>query len=124
MNVLLRALVGYGGLVTGLLIMSRTAHWISAIYQAVASGRGSSTRTALGLTAVLLLHSGPWLLVAAAIFAYAILPSPHHAEWIWFFSGVLAAPLVNAAILFRFLRLRRKRRSAAKPSEGRPGERE
>ena len=115
MDVLLRALLAYGGLVIGLLVMARTAYWFSAVGQAVASGRGSSGRTALGLMAVLLLHSGPWFIVGTAIFAYVVLSSLHRSDWVWFFSGVLAAPLINAAILFRVWQATRKRRSAVKP---------
>jgi len=63
MDVLLRIVLAYGGVLIGLLVLGRVAGWISSVDQAIRSGRGSAGRTALGLAAVLLLHSGPWFVV-------------------------------------------------------------
>jgi len=115
MDVLLRIVLAYGGVLIGLLVLGRVAGWISSVDQAIRSGRGSAGLTALGLAAVLLLHSGPWFVVVVGGFAYVILSSPHRPEWAWLFGGMLLAPVINAVVMLRFVKLRRKRLSSPQP---------
>jgi biotin transporter BioY len=90
-------LAGFGGFFLGMLLASRVIGWLQAIIEArkathVNADAGTATHITLPLAAVL--HSGPWLLGGTMWWAYFVLAKPHSAEWVWFFSGIVVAPLV------------------------------
>ncbi|MEI8297379.1 MAG: hypothetical protein WCH32_05065 [Pseudomonadota bacterium] len=58
-----------------------------------------------------LTHPVPWLLLAGVIFGVPpALASAARAEWGWFLAGILAAPSVNASLVYMALRRARARR--------------
>jgi len=92
-------LAGIGGFFLGMLLTSRVIGWLQAIVEARKAANANAdadtvrpSRISLPLAAVL--HSGPWLLGGTMWWAYFVLTKPHAAEWVWFFSGIAAAPLV------------------------------
>jgi len=115
-DLLLHIFLAMLGTMFGMILLSRVLRWIHSIVQAVKSGRGSSGRTALGLTATVLLNSGPWLLVAMGLFAGYVLSSPIQSAWGWWFFGGIAigAPAATAAVVLLFYKRLRARRSQAK----------
>lgn len=103
----LRIFAVMGGLFVGLQVWSRTVRWAHSVWLAVKS-RGNSSNVSLGLPVVLFLHSGPWLLAAFVAFTVYILSTPHQPEWVWFFGGALATPLLIALNVLWYFRRKRK----------------
>ena len=93
------------GLFFGLLVWNRAARWAISIYQAF---KGKDAQSTAGLASLALLHSGPWLLAAAALFSYYVLSNPHSPMWHWFFGGALGAPVVIAVLVATVLQKQRK----------------
>jgi hypothetical protein len=91
---------GIGGFAIGTLLASRVVGWVVAISEARRSAKTAGA-SSTPLATVLLLHSGPWLLVATLVGGFLALTKSDAEGWIWFFSGVVVAPLVliPAAIL-------------------------
>lgn len=100
MDVVPLVLAGVGGIFLGMLLTARVLSWLQAIVEARKAGaEDSSSRTPL--IAVVLLHSGPWLLAITFFGAYYAVTRNDGEGWIWFFSGVVVAPLalIPTAIL-------------------------
>jgi len=112
----LRILAVMGGLFVGLQVWSRTVRWLHSVWLAVKSRRGDGSNISLGLPLVLFLHSGPWLLAAFVAFTIYIFSTPHQPEWVWFFGGALATPLLIALnVLWYFQRKRKAALRRAQP---------
>jgi len=94
MDVVPFVLAGVGGIFLGMLVTARVLSWIQAMVEArkAAVSKESSSRTAL--VVVVLLHSGPWLLGITFFGAYYALTRNDGEGWVWFFSGIVVAPLV------------------------------
>jgi len=75
----LAALIGFN---MGLLIWSSTIRWIYSIWQVAKQRSDTDQAELVPWVSVLLLHSGPWLVVAAAAFVYYILSKPHEPWWV------------------------------------------
>jgi len=104
-------LAGLGGIILGMLLTSRVIGWLQAIAGA-RSATGGDTSSA-PMVVVVLLHSGPWLLVATLVGGFLAFTKSDAEGWTWFFSGVVIAPLVliPAAIVI-------SRRNAKSKQEG------
>jgi MFS family permease len=97
------------GVLAGMLLFSMVGRWIVALVAAVKAYRvdGKKGSGLSGPIATGLLHSGPWALAIAAYLSYYVLSQPHAAWWVWFFSGVGAAPVF---VVLAFLGAARRRR--------------
>jgi len=110
------------GLFLGTLLISRVGSWVEAIVTTVQNARRDATnkdaqRTLVWpLAAVAILHSGPWLLGVTVYWAYYVLTAPHAPEWLWFFGGVAAAPVVWTPVLI-FMHRRGRRLEAERKTE-------
>jgi phosphotransferase system glucose/maltose/N-acetylglucosamine-specific IIC component len=93
---LANAVPAFFGFYMGLLVWTSTIRWIYSIWQVATERSAAGQGKFLPGASVLLLHSGPWLLIAAAAFAYYILSRPHEPWWFWFFVGSLFAPVLSA----------------------------
>ena len=83
-------LAGLGGIVLGMLLTSRLIGWVQAIVEA----RRTTGGTSAPMIMVVLLHSGPWLLLATLVGGFFALSRSDAEGWTWFLSGVVIAPLV------------------------------
>jgi cobalamin synthase len=90
------------GFFAGTFLFARVGRWIEAMAVA-ARGPVDEASTKSKVAAAALLHSGPWLVVAMAYFAYYVLAHRHAPAWVWFFVGVVAAAR-SAAYVDRVLR--------------------
>jgi hypothetical protein len=93
---LANTLAAFMGFYIGLLVWTSTVRWIYSIWQVVTERSDAGPSKVIPGASVLLLHSGPWLLFAAGLFAYYILSKPHEPWWFWFFVGSLFAPALAA----------------------------
>jgi len=103
------ALVAFGAFLGGLLVVARVMSWVASIALYVKPAASANTRKGSPITiAPLLLHSGPWFLVAAAIAVWYAASSPR-AAYLWaVVSGLsLAAAFVGAAVALVYWRQRR-----------------
>jgi len=63
-----------------------------------------------------IVHPVPWLLLLAVVVGVpALIASPARAEWLWFLTGVLAAPTVNGILVYRAVQRVRARRGRDRP---------
>ena len=83
-------LAGFGGVILGSLLTSRVIGWL----QAIAEARGALASPNPSVVAAAVLHSGPWLLVATLAGGFFALTESGAEGWLWFFSGVVVAPLL------------------------------
>jgi len=102
-----------GGCFFGILLLTRVLRWIQAIQLAL-KPRSEAAHSAIAFPLVLLLHSGPYILIIAVAATYHILSNPHRPEWIVFFLTVLASQV--ALIAYSFVLIRRHRKGLAKNS--------
>ena len=92
------------GFFLGTLLFARVGRWIQSISTASGDPLDPASCRTRAVAAATLLHSGPWLLVAMAYWAYQVLAQPHAPAWDWFFSGVVAAIPVWAIVTLHYYR--------------------
>jgi len=104
------------GFFAGTLLFTSSIRWVGLAVEAwsqaarIAGGKPPLPRFALTLAAQSLFHSGPWLALAAAFFAWHVGSEP----WApWFFTGALASlafmGAVTASALVQMKRARARR---------------
>ena len=96
------------GVLFGMIVLGPVLRWGLSIWTVtVERRRDLAHRSRWRIVAVTLLHSGPWFVIAAGIFAYFVLSRPRASAWEWFFGGALLAPVLfglNAARILKRLR--------------------
>jgi len=97
------------GVLAGMLLFSMVGRWIVTLVSAAKAYRADMEKRSgpWGLIASCFLHSGPWALAIAAYLSYYVLSQPHAAWWVWFFSGVCAAPIF---VVLAFVSTTRRRK--------------
>lgn len=99
------------GFFLGALIWSRVVRWIYSIVTVNKEQQRDPThRSKWRFVPVILLHSGPWTLIAFVGLAVYILPRPHDPAWEGFFWGALAALIFMVFNMVLVLRRFRKAR--------------
>jgi len=95
MELLLSIGLVFTGFILGALVFSRVGHWLVAIHAALRARDGNSVSRTAAVASAALLASGPWLLVALAVFAIWV----RNESWaIWLFAGLGAAVVIFGAI--------------------------
>jgi hypothetical protein len=103
------------GFIAGLVAVPLLFRWILLLLASLGKlpqnlGTPAQRPQKSGLLLVVL-HPVPWLLLAALVFGLPrISASPSRTEWIWFLTGMLAAPSVNGTMVYLALRRARARR--------------
>ena len=112
-EVFTRIFVSLGGLLAGLIVWSRTVRWLQAVWlKWRRSNSGEAPASLPALLALTFLHSGPWLLVAAALVARYGLSSANAEGWAWFFQGAAFTPvLIAVSVSLLMYRLRKAKKS-------------
>ena len=93
----------------GIFLSSRFWMWVVTVYftlrgkDAPVGGSANLTR----FVSVTLLHSGPWLVTAVAIFAFYVHSKPWAA---WVFGGALIGMLYHLVVGLSLIRKRRRKR--------------
>jgi|GEM_PF-6995114 len=117
-------LSGFGGFMVGLTIWPRVVRWLHSLWTvSTERRRNPAHRSAWRLVAVVLLHSGPWMLAVLIVMAVLILPSPHAAGWNVFFYGFLVGIGFMAVVAAWLVRKVMKKRAqlAAQSAEAKLG---
>jgi hypothetical protein len=109
------------GSFAGTLLFTSSIRWVWLAAEAwsqaarVAGGKPPFPRLALTIAAQSLFHSGPWLAVAAAFFAWHVRSEP----WVpWFFAGALASLAFMGAVTANALVQMRRGRARRGPDAG------
>jgi len=100
-------LMGWIGFLGGVVLFSRVGAWIVIAWEMGRAREGGardhfSLPMAAGVSAF---HSGPWFLVACAIFAYYTRGEPW---WPWLFGGAIIGVLYPAGLITNVMRKRGK----------------
>lgn len=105
-------LAAFGGFMVGLTIWPRVVRWLHSLSIVIQERRRDPThRSRWRLLSVVVLHSGPWMLVILIAMAILVLPSPHAAGWNAFFYGFLVGIIFMALAAIWLVRKVLKRRA-------------
>ena len=109
------------GFFAGLIAVPLLMRWVLLLLGAIGKlppqlGSASQRPRAIGI-GLAIAHPVPWLLLLGLAFGIPrIVASPSRAEWLWLLAGVVAAPAINAAMVYASIRrVRRKRAGRSSP---------
>jgi hypothetical protein len=91
------------GFTAGLIIWQRIVRWIYGLYLVVKEKRSLWLLPMAGI-----LHSAPWLVVAAVSTSIYIFSKPQYEAARWFVFAMCMAPLFAISFVVRFLRRRKQ----------------
>lgn len=108
---LLNFLAIQGGFIfVGALLTSRVGSWVQAVWLGLKANRETGVPFS---PLILVLHSGPWLLLGLLYFSFRLLTGHYAAAWYWLLAGIYLAPVVLLPWAFWYLPWKKRRRVIA-----------
>lgn len=104
------------GFIAGLLAVPLLMRWVLLLLGTIGKlppqlGSASQRPRTVGIR-LAIAHPVPWLLLLGLAFGIPrIVASPSRAAWLWFLAGAVAAPAINAALVYASIRRARRNRA-------------